>query len=149
MEQTNDLVVNSPEVAKTASEVEKDILKEQLPVQKDPMQGLSDMVSLYRFPFFNLVNKLSNNSLKRLIKDLVLVPLEEPTINKNNKEEKTAFTIGEELMKAKITMIHYTMLQEQMKQEQEKQALKSNELASTPETVVESVVPEQELLVKE
>jgi hypothetical protein len=144
----NGLVVNPPEATKSAAEVEQDILTEQQKAQKDPMQGLSDMITLYKFPFTNLVNKLSNNSLRRLCIDLVLVPLEDPKINKNNKDEKMAFIVGEELMKAKITMIHYTMLQEQMKQEQLKQELaKSNEsLATTPETVVESVVQEQELV---
>jgi hypothetical protein len=121
----------------TAEQTEQQLLQTQQP-KKDPMQGLSDMFTLYKVPFTNLVTKMSNNSLRRLIRALVFMPLDDMKLNLKNKEERMAWQIGEELLKAKLTMIHYTLIEQQMKQEQERQATLKENTVQTEEKVVES-----------
>jgi hypothetical protein len=141
-------VIDPPEAFQTPQQVEQDVLKDQTP--KSPMENLSAMVELYKTPFINLVNgKLSNNSLRRLIKALVLMPLEDMPLNFKRKEEKMAWQIGEELMKAKLTLIHYTMLEQQMKQEQDRLELTKEPAVKLDETMVESSKTVETEIVKE
>lgn len=115
--------LNNPGVVAQASaaDIEKQLVQDQTP--KDPMAGIAQMIAAYKIPFVNLVDQLSNKSLRRLLKSLVLLPLEDYFPNLKNKEEKTAFAVGEKLLQAKLTLIHYTALEEQAKQAAEREKI--------------------------
>lgn len=134
METNNELKITDA-ITETPQEVEQKLIKKET----SPMEGLAEKVNVMKFPFLNLVDRLSNKSLRRLIKALVLVPLEDMKVNFNVKEEKTAWSIGEELLKAKMTMIHFTLLEHEIQKEQERQRiLAENPPVQTDSNVVES-----------
>lgn len=102
-------------------DIEKQLIKEQTP--KDPMEGIANLIFTYKTPFINIVNGLSNKALRRLIKALVLLPLEDFVPYMKEKNEKMAWQVGEKLLHAKLTMIHYTALEEQAKQQEEREKI--------------------------
>lgn len=123
------IAVASPE------DVEKQLVKEQTP--EDPMAGIASLISTYKIPFVNIVSGLSNKALKRLIKALVLLPLEDYVPNMKEKNEKMAWQIGEKLLHAKLTLIHYTALEEQVKQEADRQKILEENKLNESNTVKE------------
>lgn len=67
------------------------------------------LLDIYIPQFMNGVKSLSNNKLKRLLKNLVIYPLNEQEY-KPKEEEGTLFLIGSRILEAKHTLITYTML---------------------------------------
>jgi hypothetical protein len=132
--------LDNPEaVAKaTPEEIEAQLVKEQIP--EDPMAGIAQMIAGYKTPFVNLVDGLSSKSLKRLLKALVLLPLEDFVPNMKRKEEKTAFLVGEKLLHAKLTMIHYTALEEQARQAADRERILAENAAKENNTTEVSTV---------
>jgi len=131
VQDNNGLVINPPEASQTPQQVEQNLVK----AEKSPLEGLADKIHLLRYPFCNVVDGLSNKSLRRLIKALVLMPLEDKIKpNLKRKEEEVAWRWGEEILMAKMTIIHHSLLEHEIKKEQERQAL----AVQTPNSVVES-----------
>lgn len=122
--------LNNPEAIAAASpaDVEKELIKEQTP--QDPMAGIASLIATYKIPFINLVNNASNKALRRLIKALVLLPLEDFVPNMKEQNERMAWQIGEKLLHAKLTLIHYTALEETARQEEEKQKILAEQKVS-------------------
>lgn len=69
----------------------------------------SMMFGLYYPQFKTLVDNLSNNSLRRLIKAMVAVPLEDANVNLKLKEERVAYAICEKLMISKFGLVMHVL----------------------------------------
>jgi len=89
--------------------------KESLPPPQptDPVEAASLIFGMYYPKFLQLILGLSNKSLKRLIRALIGIPLEEAMPNFKNEKERAAFAIGERLLEAKTLIIIHTMYQKQ------------------------------------
>ena len=108
--------------------------------QTDPAQALSNVFGMYKTPFINLVEKLSNKSARRVLKSLILLPLEDYVPNLKRPEEKAVYQIGEKLLLAKMSLIMEVLL----KEEQERVNLLENSKKETSE-----VAPATEEIKKE
>lgn len=90
----------------------------------DPFSAPAGLFGLYGPRFLGLVeNKLSNKSLRRVLKSLVMLPLEPLHPNKNNKEEVEAYQIGHKMLEAKYLMMLFSAHQAEEKRRLEQQAL--------------------------
>lgn len=107
----------------------------------DPALAPSSLFGLYAPHFFSLVDGLSNKQLRRLVKALVVYPLEPIKPNKNNDAEVKAYNIGDRMLQAKYLMILYTAHEAQEKQKAEAEARRIAAEAVAQEEQVS--VPEQ------
>lgn len=73
------------------------------------LDDCAKLLDLYIPQFMGGIKSLSNNKLKRLLKNLVIYPLNEQDY-KPKDEEGTLFLIGSRILEAKHTLITYTML---------------------------------------
>lgn len=82
-------------------------------LQTDPVASAAMMFGLYYVKFAQLVDKLSNKSLRRLIKSLIASPLEDVKPNFKINEERVAFSMGERLFESKMVIVLDTMYNKQ------------------------------------
>lgn len=78
---------------------------------QSPEDAAAMLFKLYWPIFKNVVERLSNKSLKRLIKAMIAVPLEDAYPNLKNEIEKNAYAISERLLQAKVLMVIHMMYQ--------------------------------------
>ena len=71
------------------------------------------MFNLYLPRFQAMVDKLSNKSLRRVLKALIEYPLVEEDFKFSGELEKEAFLVAENLILAKVMMINHTLMQHQ------------------------------------
>lgn len=76
---------------------------------QDPMEVAAMLFTLYLPKFELMVDKLSNNSLRRILRALIKVPLVDANLNSVNEVEKTTFAIAERLLEAKWLMIQHSL----------------------------------------
>lgn len=86
-----------------------------------PEEVASAMFNLYLPRFQLMVSKLSNKSLKRVLKALIEYPLVEEDF-KFSEMEKETFLIAENLIIAKVMMINHTLMQHEADLQTQKQS---------------------------
>jgi hypothetical protein len=88
---------------------------EDAPAQpaQDPMAQAATMFGMCYPRFIGRIDTLSNKSLKRVIRALIGVPLEEVMPNFKRPEEKEAYLLGEKLLEAKAVIIIHSMYEHQ------------------------------------
>lgn len=114
----------------------------------DPMMAPAGLAGLYLPKLLNIINGLSNKSLRRVLGALVAWPMEPLTPNKNNEAEVTAYTIADRILQAKYVMVLYLAheAEEKRKQEAKELGLVSSEeqLKQQLNTIVEQAVETKE-----
>jgi hypothetical protein len=113
-----------------AVQLEQDMIKQEQLNQTPPEEVAASMFNLYLPRFQLMVDKLSNKSLRRVLKALIEYPLVEEDFKFSNELEKEAFLVAENLILAKVMMINHTLMQHEV------------DLQSVGET--DNVVKEQE-----
>jgi hypothetical protein len=109
-----------------AVQLEQEMIKQQQSEQTPPEEVAAAMFNLYLPRFQMMVDKLSNKSLRRVLKALIEYPLvEEDT--KLSELEKDTFLVAENLILAKVMMINHTLMQQQvdLQSQQESDTLKT------------------------
>jgi hypothetical protein len=97
----------------------------------DPMAGPTALFALYGPQLMALTDKLSNRQLKRLLKYLVMYPLEDIKLNMKNPVEVEAFKIADRLVTSKYLMILGAAFEDEEKKRLAKEQLKKDsDLAS-------------------
>jgi DNA primase large subunit len=109
-----------------AAKLEQEMIRQEEMQQTPPEEVAATMFNLYLPRFQNMVDKLSNKSLKRVLKALIEYPLVEDDM-KLSETEKDAFLVAENLILAKVMMINHTLMQQQvdLQNQQESDNLKS------------------------
>lgn len=109
-----------------AVKLEQEMIKQQEMQQTPPEEVAAAMFNLYLPRFQMMVDKLSNKSLKRVLKALIEYPLVEDD-TKLSETEKDTFLVAENLILAKVMMINHTLMQQQvdLQNQQESDSLKS------------------------
>ncbi len=87
---------------------EREMIDKQMKSHSDPQEVAAQLFTLYLPRFQQLVDELSNNELRRVLKNVVEFPLADPPIKHISPEEKEAFQIGHQLVQANIMMQIYT-----------------------------------------
>jgi hypothetical protein len=113
-----------------AVQLEQEMIKQEQLNQTPPEEVAASMFNLYLPRFQLMVDKLSNKSLRRVLKALIEYPLVEEDFKFSNELEKEAFLVAENLILAKVMMINHTLMQHEV------------DLQSVGET--DNVVKEQE-----
>lgn len=102
------------EETKTGKEVEQELLEEasqesQQEVQQMSPEAVSSQLLMIYTPIYeNLVNGLSANAMRRLLKKLVEFPLNEKEMKATSEQEQQTFAIGTRLLEAKFVLIMQT-----------------------------------------
>lgn len=132
MEENKELVLEKDPVA-----LEEQLLKQEAAAfeQGDSLDAALTLFGLYQPKFNQLVDKLSSNGLRRLIKALVAHPLSKKEIKHPSEEENTAFIIGQRVLEAKFVAImnnynnHMKAIEESKKEsnEEPKEVQETNE----------------------
>lgn len=109
----------------TAVQLEQEMIKQEQLDQTPPEEVAATMFNLYLPRFQLMVDKLSNKSLKRVLKALIEYPLVEDD-TKLSETEKETFLVAENLILAKVMMINHTLMQHQvdLQNQQESDKLK-------------------------
>lgn len=96
---------------------EQIVVKTEEPVTEappqDPIAQASAVFGVLYPRFIARLETLSNKSMKRVIRSLIGVPLEEPIPNFKRDEEKEAYLIGERLLEAKSVIIIHALFEKQ------------------------------------
>lgn len=120
-------------------EVEREIVQEQVAgatTDYDPMEAAAKIFTMYLPQYKQLVRRMSNRQMRRLLCALIEVPLQKQDYRHPTKEEQAAFMIGDRLLQAKWTMVTHTLM---AKLAQEVEQQKQNESSITePSRVSES-----------
>lgn len=109
-----------------AMQLEQEMIKQDQLQESPPEEIAATMFNLYLPRFQLMVDKLSNKSLRRVLKALIEYPLvEEET--KLSEAEKETFLVAENLILAKVMMINHTLMQQQvdLQSQQESGTLKA------------------------
>lgn len=97
---------NNSETPGLAETVEQEMLrKDEVALSDDPEGIAATMLGLYTPRFYELVQKLSQKELRKLIWSLVEDGIEDKPYNFTSKEGKEAFLIGRNLFSAKIMLV--------------------------------------------
>lgn len=100
-----------------STEVPKESDLSQSALHQAPAKSIDDVASMtfgLYFPKFCMgVDKLHVKSLRRILKALVGVPLEDLSINLKRTEEKQMFGMGQHLMEAKMALIFSQLIKAQ------------------------------------
>lgn len=84
----------------------------EVPEKEAPIEETASLLfQLYYPKYAQLVDQLSSNSMRRLLKAIVAVPLEDATLNLDRPEEKTAYAVLEKLMISKMSLVLYTLME--------------------------------------
>jgi hypothetical protein len=94
-----------------AVQLEQEMIKQEQLTQTPPEEVAASMFNLYLPRFQMMVDKLSNKSLKRVLKALIEYPLVEEETKFSSDIEKETFLVAENLILAKIMMINHTLMQ--------------------------------------
>lgn len=87
------------------SDDQKDLVVQSSPQEEIDVVGISStLFGLYHPQFEKLVDSLSTNGVRRLLKALVAYPLEERYIKGSSENEKAAFQIGRRLLEANFLL---------------------------------------------
>ena len=97
-----------------AVQLEQEMIKQTQGSQTPPEEVAASMFNLYLPRFQMMVDKLSNKSLKRVLKALIEYPLVEEDTKFSSDLEKETFLVAENLILAKIMMINHTLMQHEM-----------------------------------
>lgn len=101
-----------------AVQLEQEMIKQAQGSQTPPEEVAASMFNLYLPRFQMMVDKLSNKSLKRVLKALIEYPLVVDETNLS-KTEKETFLVAENLILAKVMMINHTLLEQQVELQSE------------------------------
>lgn len=118
MDGNNEAQVATPEAIKLE---DLNATAETSSIEKGETNAIDSACTVFGmyFPkFVSMVDQLSNKSLKRVLIALVGTPLEDVKPNLKNSEEKAAYLLGEELLKAKMVIIIDAMYRNQQQAEQ-------------------------------
>lgn len=96
-----------------AVQLEQEMIKHEQLNQTPPEEVAASMFNLYLPRFQAMVDKLSNKSLRRVLKALIEYPLVEEDFKFSGELEKEAFLVAENLILAKVMMINHTLMQHQ------------------------------------
>ena len=97
-----------------AAQLEKEMIKQAQTQETPPEEVAAAMFNLYLPRFQLMVDKLSNKSLKRVLKALIEYPLVEEDVKFSSDLEKETFLVAENLILAKIMMINHTLMEQQV-----------------------------------
>ena len=97
-----------------AVQLEREMIKQAQGSQTPPEEVASAMFNLYLPRFQMMVDKLSNKSLKRVLRALIEYPLVEEDTKFSSDIEKETFLVAENLILAKIMMINHTLMEHEM-----------------------------------
>lgn len=97
-----------------AVQLEQEMIKQAQGSQTPPEEVASAMFNLYLPRFQMMVDKLSNKSLKRVLRALIEYPLVEEDTKFSSDIEKETFLVAENLILAKIMMINHTLMEHEM-----------------------------------
>lgn len=107
-----------------AQQLEQEMIKQQQSTQTPPEEVAAAMFNLYLPRFQIMVDKLSNKSLRRVLKALIEYPLVEEDFKFSGELEKETFLVAENLILAKVMMINHTLMQQQEDLQSEKESSK-------------------------
>ena len=97
-----------------ALQLEQEMIKQAQGSQTPPEEVAASMFNLYLPRFQMMVDKLSNKSLKRVLKALIEYPLVEEETKFSSDLEKETFLVAENLILAKIMMINHTLMEHEL-----------------------------------
>jgi len=97
-----------------AVQLEQEMIKQEQLAQTPPEEVAASMFNLYLPRFQMMVDKLSNKSLKRVLRALIEYPLVEEDTKFSSDLEKETFLVAENLILAKIMMINHTLMEHEM-----------------------------------
>jgi hypothetical protein len=120
-----------------ALNLEQEMIKQEQLNQTPPEEVAAAMFNLYLPRFQAIVSKLSNKSLRRVLKALIEYPLVEEDFKFSGELEKEAFLVAENLILAKVMMINHTLLQHE-------QDLHTQETSDTVES--EALINQEEIV---
>jgi hypothetical protein len=103
-----------------AVQLEQEMIKQAEATQTPPEEVAAAMFNLYLPRFQMMVNKLSNKSLRRVLKALIEYPLVEEGFKFSGELEKETFLVAENLILAKVMMINHTLMEQQTQLQNEK-----------------------------
>jgi len=103
-----------------AAQLEQEMIKRAEENQTPPQEVAAAMFNLYLPRFQMMVDKLSNKSLRRVLKALIEYPLVEEDFKFSGELEKETFLIAENLILAKVMMINHTLMEQQIDLQSEK-----------------------------
>ena len=103
-----------------AAQIEQEMIKQAEANQTPPQEVAAAMFNLYLPRFQMMVDKLSNKSLRRVLKALIEYPLVEEDFKFSGELEKETFLIAENLILAKVMMINHTLMEHQIDLQSEK-----------------------------
>ena len=106
--------------------IEKALQSNERTFSQDPEEVASALLTLYRPRYEVLVNSLSSNAMRRLLKKMIEYPLGDKERRATTKEEGEAFAIAERLLEAKFVLITST-LNKQLQKELEEQVEEQKE----------------------
>jgi hypothetical protein len=104
-----------------AVQLEQELIKQEQLNQTPPEEVAASMFNLYLPRFQLMVDKLSNKSLRRVLKALIEYPLVEEDFKFSNELEKETFLVAENLILAKVMMINHTLMQHEVDLQSEKE----------------------------
>lgn len=96
-----------------AVQLEQEMIKHEQINQTPPEEVASAMFNLYLPRFQQMVDKLSNKSLRRVLKALIEYPLVDEDFKFSGELEKETFLVAENLILAKVMMINHTLLEQE------------------------------------
>jgi len=102
-------------------QLEQEMIKQEQLNQTPPEEVAASMFNLYLPRFQLMVDKLSNKSLRRVLKALIEYPLVEEDFKFSNELEKETFLVAENLILAKVMMINHTLMQHEVDLQSEKE----------------------------
>lgn len=105
-----------------AVQLEQEMIKQQQLNETPPEEVAAAMFNLYLPRFQAMVDKLSNKSLKRVLKALIEYPLVEEDFKFSGELEKETFLVAENLILAKVMMINHTLMEQQIDLQNEEQS---------------------------
>ena len=108
-----------------AVQLEQEMIKQEQLNQTPPEEVAASMFNLYLPRFQMMVDKLSNKSLRRVLKALIEYPLVEEDFKFSGELEKETFLVAENLILAKVMMINHTLMQHQVDLQEEKETDKA------------------------
>ena len=91
---------------------------EQLVSERDPAAAAGALFALYGTRLYAIVNALSAKQLRRLIKALVVYPLEDQFVNKKNELEMNAYHMATKMIESRFLLTLSAAWEEEEKRKQ-------------------------------
>lgn len=96
------LAVAEPLVILDPAQIEAEMLEEQRQRDNDPIENAARLFKAYHKGYENAIKKLSSKSKSRVLRALVLAPLESAPLV--NKDEHEAYFYGDSMLQAKFIL---------------------------------------------